>query len=90
MCQDRHLSTLFFKVRMPLAEETVKPIQFYSQTLVNLMAVERAGVVHDIHEGAIEKSPQTCQVVKGDGVNDVSIETQRVAPLDWKELNPMF
>lgn len=68
---------------MPLAEKVIEAIEFQPKTLIDFVAVERAGVVHYVHERAIKESPQKRNVIKGDGVDNVAIETEGVTPLNW-------
>ena len=56
----RHFSSVSFERRVTLREHGVKTIQFKLQRAPDLHPEEGAGVVHDVHGGAVQQVPGTC------------------------------
>ena len=56
----RHFSSVSFERRVTLCEHGVETIQFELQRAPDLHPEEGAGVVHDVHGGAVQQGPGTC------------------------------
>ncbi len=55
--------------------------------MVNIVAVEGARVGPDVPEGAVEEGPQTTQVAEGQGVDNIAVQLEGIAPFDGQELD---
>ena len=72
-----HARTHFFSDRITLNYKplTLQLMQFRKRAVVlrasDLVAVQWAGVVHDVHGAAVEHVPQPAHLVWGDGVHRV-------------------
>ena len=72
-----HARTQFFSDRITLNYKplTLQLMQFRKRAVVlrasDLVAVQWAGVVHDVHGAAVEHVPQPAHLVWGDGVHRV-------------------
>ena len=52
-----HFSSVSLERRVPLGEHGVETVQFELQRAPDLHPEEGAGVVHDVHGGAVQQGP---------------------------------
>lgn len=60
--QDGYLSPWTLKVGVVLAKQAVQSVELPQEAVVNLIAIERTAIVHDVHEGAVEEGAEATEV----------------------------